>query len=101
MILAVESPAAVSAVLTLATSVPTFAATVDVALTTHATGLGADAHLVTSLPPMDTVTRPTLPGLAAMKATAAATWVVGPQGTRRQAAARPPPPPRGRPRYTT
>jgi len=36
---------------------------------------GADAHLVTSLSPMDTVTRPTLPGLAAMKVTAT-TWVV-------------------------
>ena len=42
----------------------------------HGMGFGCDAQAVTSFPPIDTVISPMWPLCVAMKATAAAIWVV-------------------------
>src|ERR1700674_4983668 len=69
------SPLAVRAVLRSDTSWSTLDLIVVDADSTQGIGLEALAHVVTSLPPMETVMSPIRPGLAAMKARAAPSWV--------------------------
>ena len=57
-------------------SAPTFAFSRSTAAATHAIGSGSAAQAVTSLPPIDTVIRPTLPRFARRNASAAAICVV-------------------------
>src|SRR4051795_13610854 len=53
----------------------TFFLITGIADVTHPTGSGWEAHLVTSLPPTDTVTSATLPRWARRNPVAAASWV--------------------------